>query len=272
VDPNSVLGKVRLILDAFGPDDVDLSLTEIAGRTGVAKASIHRICTDLVGLGLLERNSRRYQLGLRLFELGAQVPRQRVLRRAALPIMEDLLNTTHEAVHLAVRVGCEVMYVEKLSPARHEFKPSRIAGRMPMHCTATGKVLLAHASPSLFEAVSTTLRRLTTHTITSPSQLMRQLNRVLDKGYAIEQEETRMGYLSVAVPVLDHQGAAVGALSITAPTFRANIDRLISALRVAGQMTSRRFVAETHMVAEREGAPRRVESRPHRAERPRQAG
>ena len=94
VDLASVLGKARLILDTFDSDTTDLSLTELTRRSGVAKASVHRLAGELVEWGLLERAGTKYRLGLRLFELGQMVPRQRILRDAALPYMEDLLSAT----------------------------------------------------------------------------------------------------------------------------------------------------------------------------------
>lgn len=245
MDDDSLLGKVRLILDAFGPLDADLSLAQLVDRTGVAKASVHRICQDLVDWGLLERSDRRYQLGLRLFELGQHVPRQRVLRRAALPVMDDLLRATQETVHLAVRDGLQVLYIDKLAPTRHEVLASRVGGRMPLHCTATGKALLANSSPDIVnDVMSAGLARLTRHTITQRAALHRELTRIKEDGFAVEREESVLGNLGVAVAVLDAEGETVGALSITAPTFRAKIDRLASALRVAQHTVSRRLVGD----------------------------
>ena len=108
---SSVLGKARMILDAFDTDHSDLSLTELTRRSGVAKATVHRLVGELVEWGLLERAGTKYRLGLRLFELGQLVPRQRILRDAALPYMEDLLLATQETVHFAVRDGIDVLYI-----------------------------------------------------------------------------------------------------------------------------------------------------------------
>ncbi|GAA2591012.1 IclR family transcriptional regulator [Dactylosporangium fulvum] len=244
MERDSLLGKVRLILDSFGPEDAELSLAQLVARTAVAKASVYRICQDLVDWGLLERSGQRYQLGLRLFELGQQVPRQRVLRRAALPIMDDLFRATQETIHLGVLDGLQVLYIDKIAPTRHEVPASRVGGRMPLHCTATGKALLANAPAGLVEAVTKAgLARLTPYTITQRGMMHRELKRIRELGYAVEREECVLGNLAVAVAVLDGEGEAVGALSITAPSFRADPERLASALRVAQHTVSRRLMS-----------------------------
>ena len=149
-DMSSVLGKARLILDAFGSD---LSLSELARRSGVAKASVHRLAGELVEWGLLERAGTNYRLGLRLFELGQMVPRQRILRDAALPYMEDLLVVTQETVHFAVRDGIDVLYIEKIIGHRGLRQQSRVAGRLPLYCTATGKMILAFSPQPILDEV-----------------------------------------------------------------------------------------------------------------------
>lgn len=241
---NSVLGKARLIIEAFTAEDDSLSLSELVRRTGVAKASVHRLAQELLGWGVLERAGSRYRLGLRLFEIGQRVPRQRILREAALPYMEDLLLATHETVHFAIHDGLDVLYVEKLMVHRGLRKQSRVAGRLPLFCTATGKVILAFSPPALFhEVVRRGLTPMTHRTITQPGLLQAQIGRVRTEHLAIEAEETRLGYTSLAVPVFGDTGALAGALSITAPTFRMNQARFTAALRTAALGVSRTLQA-----------------------------
>lgn len=226
----SVLGKTRLILEAFLVDD-DLSLTELSRRTGIAKASVHRLAQELVDWGMLERSATGYRLGMRAFELGSRVPRFRVLRDALRPYMERLHFDWKESVHLAVLDGLEVLYLEKIAPGPRSARPSRIAGRMPLHCTATGKILLAFSPPDLFEeAVARPLERVTPSTIVLPPILREQLGKARETGYATETEETAIGYCSAAVPLFGASGLLLGALSITAPTFRAHTTQYVAAL------------------------------------------
>jgi DNA-binding IclR family transcriptional regulator len=234
---NSVLGKVQLILEAFGPDDEHLSLTEIARRSGVAKASVHRLARELLCWGLLERHGSDYRLGMRLFEIGQRVPRQRILRDAARPYMEDLYQATGETIHLAVPDGREVLYLEKVSGHGQITRPSRVAGRMPLHATATGKVLLAFGAAHLLdEVLATPLERVTPYTVVAPGLLRRELARARELGYAVEREQCREGFTSVAVPLCH---PTTGALAITAPTFRADVARFAGLLTTIGPRIAR---------------------------------
>lgn len=236
VGGKSVLSKVQLILEAFGPDDEHLSLTEITRRSGVAKASVHRLAQELLQWGLLERRGSSYWLGMRLFEIGQRVPRQRILRDAARPYMEDLYQATNETIHLAVLDGLEVLYLEKVSGHGQITKPSRVAGRMPLHCTATGKVLLAFGPRRVVdEVLAGPLERLTPYTVSGPGLLLQELARARDVGYAVEREQTREGFMSVAIPLIGATGAITGALSVTAPAFRADVLKFAGLLNMVGR-------------------------------------
>lgn len=240
----SVLGKVQLILESFGHDDEHLSLTEITRRSGVAKASVHRLAQELLRWGVLERHGSDYRLGMRLFEIGERVPRQRILREAARPYMEDLRQAINETVHLAVLDGLEVLYLEKITGRGQATRPSRVAGRMPLHCTATGKVLLAFGPRSLVDdVVAAPLERLTPHTVATPGLLLNELTRAREAGYAVEYEQTRVGYLSVAVPLFGATGATMGALSVTATVSRADVQKFAGLLDMVGRRITKTICA-----------------------------
>ncbi|MEW2443679.1 IclR family transcriptional regulator [Micromonospora marina] len=236
---NSVLGKARLILESFQHDDVELSLSELSRRTGISKPSVHRLAQELVDWGMLERSGFEYRLGMRAFELGSRVPRFRVLRDAARPFMERLHFATKEAVHLAVLDGLEALYLEKVAAAQSA-KPSRIAGRMPLHATSSGKVLLAFSPPSVLEEVvgGRELRRLTPHTTVAPGLLVEQIRRIRANGWGVEHEEIAAGYCSVAVPLFTGNRLLLGALSIAAPTYRADVPKLATALTEVSRRVS----------------------------------
>lgn len=234
-DPmNSVLGKVRPILEAFTVDDSALSLAELVRRTGVAKATVHRLAQELVIWGLLERSGCDYRLGLRLFEMGQRVHRQRILREVAQPYMEELLLATQETIHFAIHDSLDVVYLEKIFPHRGLSQESRVAGRLPLYCTATGKAIMAYSPKTLFlEVVENGLTPFTRHTVTSPGRLRAQLERIRAEGIATEAEEVRLGYTSMAAPVFGRHATLVGALSITAPTYRMDPAGHAGALRTA---------------------------------------
>jgi DNA-binding IclR family transcriptional regulator len=128
----SVLGKARLLLEAFDVDSAALSLTELSRRSGVAKATTHRLANALVEWGVLERAGTKYRLDLRLFELGQLVPTRRISRDAALPYLQELHAATAATVHFAIRDGLDVLYIDKISGYGAVGTPSdraRLVGR-----------------------------------------------------------------------------------------------------------------------------------------------
>src|SRR5690349_12370514 len=148
-DTTSVLGKVMAVLSSFTVDDHGVSLAELARRTGLAKGTLHRVLADLVEVRLLDRTAGGYRLSGQLFQLGMRASVERQLLEVATPFMEDLYERTHETVHLGVLEGQEVVYVAKIGGHRQVRSPSRIGGRMPLHCTAIGKALLANSPREL---------------------------------------------------------------------------------------------------------------------------
>jgi DNA-binding IclR family transcriptional regulator len=233
-DTNTVLGKVVTVLYAFGADDDALPLAEIARRTGLPKTTLHRLLGDLTETHLLERDGLGYRLGGALFELGLRASLERGLLEVAIPFLQDLYERTHETVHLGVREGIEVVYVEKIGGHRQAATPSRIGGRMPLHCTAIGKALLAYSPPDvLAQRVTAGLPALAPRTITAPGLLRRQLARVIETGTAFEYEESAVGLVCVAAPVLDPQDQAIAAISVSGPSIRFHPEEHANSVRAA---------------------------------------
>ncbi len=228
------------ILGAFRPADVDVSLSELAGRTGLPKATVHRLARQLAEFGAVEVSARGVRVGMRLFELGQLAAHPRSLRDAAAPFLADLHEATGETVHLAVADGHDVVYVQKLENRRAPALGSRVGGRMPAYCTAVGKALLAHAPPDrVQEILGGRLRGRTPRTVIAPGLIERELQRVRETGLAEEHEESTVGIACVASPVLDRHGAAVAAVSITARVANARTERLAPAVRTAALGISR---------------------------------
>ncbi len=241
-DAKSVLGKARLILEAFEVDDDRLALTEISRRTGVPKTSVYRLAQVLVDWGVLERAESDYRLGIRLFELGARVPRIRLLRETVHPYVSRLQVSTNETVHLAVLDGLDSFFIEKETGFTQDPRPTRTAGRTHLHCSATGKVLLAFHSDDLMEAViQKGLVRRTPRTITNPRVLREKIAEVRQRGYAIEHEELTTGYMAVGVPIIGDDRIGVGAISICAPTFRADVPRYLQSLNAVRQQVEAHY-------------------------------
>ena len=246
VPPKSVLARGLMLLDAFGPDDTELSLAELAKRTGLPKPTAHRLVGALLAWGGLERAEGGYRLGITLFELGQRVPRRRDLREAALPYLEDLYEATHENIHLAVQDGRHTLFLEKVSGHRSTPIMSGVGGRMPVHCTATGKVFLALGPPDYFRTVvASGLARCTPRTIVMPGLLRSELARAMQRGYYVNREEAEVGVAAVAAPVYDHRRQPIAAISITGNAQRLDLERLAPAVRTAALSLSRELCRDT---------------------------
>ncbi len=240
----SVLGRAASVLDAFGADAPELGVSELARRTGLAKSTAHRLVGDLVKLGWLEQSGPKVRLGLRLFELGQLVPRQRALKDAALPFMEDLREATGNNVHLAVLEGIEVVYVEILRVRDSQPLPSRVGGRMPAHATGVGKAILAFSPGELVKArIEAGLVRRTAYTIIMPGPFLRELSAIRESGISYDRQESQMGVVCTAAPVFGVDGTVVGSLSVTGRSERLDIERMAPAVRTAALALSRQLGA-----------------------------
>jgi DNA-binding IclR family transcriptional regulator len=217
----SVASRLFAILDAFtSPPAGALSLTEISQRAGLPLSTTHRMIAEWVAWGGLARlDDGRYSLGLRLWEVGVQTPTARNLRTLALPYLEDLFEATREHVHLAILDGSDALYVEKLSGHQPVHVISRVGGRLPLHATGVGLVLLAFAPPELIDDyLATPLTKFTPSTMTEPTEVRRRLAEIRATGVARMREEMTPGSSSLAAPILDRTGQVVAAVSAVTRT------------------------------------------------------
>jgi len=236
-------GRLLAVLDAFGPDHRALSLSEIARRAGLSLSTAHRLVCELANWGALERGpTGRYSIGLRLLELAALSPRGLGLREAAFPYLDDLHHRTRGNVHLGVRDGAEVVYVETISACATHPTSGHMGDRWPMHVTGTGLVLLAYGERDLQERVLRgPLERLTPLTVTDPAQLRRELAQIRQSGFAVARGRITLPDLVVAVPVYDQFGGVAAAISVVVETERAKPRVLANMLTVASGAITRRL-------------------------------
>ncbi|MGH3370417.1 MAG: IclR family transcriptional regulator [Nocardioidaceae bacterium] len=232
----SVTARVLAILDAFDTAHRELRLSEIARRADLPLPTAHRLVAELASWGaLVRRESGSYVVGRKIWDLGLLAPAQTGLREVASPFLHDIYGATLATVHLAVREGAKVLYLDRL--AGHASVPvvSQVGSRLPMHATGVGKVLLAYAPEDVQLAVLSNLERITPYTITAPGRLRQELARVRQEGFAQTSEEMSLGACSVAVPVRGQSDQVVAALGIVVPSLKRDRARLVAALQVAAQ-------------------------------------
>ena len=237
---DTVTSRVLGILDAFTAERPQLPLSQISRRTGLPLTTTHRLVGELTRWGALERDEAGdYRIGLRLWEAASLAPRSVGLREAALPFLEDLYEATHQNVQLAVLDGTDAVYIERISGRDAVHVITRPGGRLPLHATGVGLVLLAYAPDDVLERVlSAPLRRYTRRTITDPGRLRRELAEVRRTGVAISRRQIELISISVAAPIRA-AGQVVAALSVVVPSENADPRRYTPAVVAAAHGISR---------------------------------
>ena len=190
------------MLRAFRLDDTHLTVDELVDRTGLPSGVVLELVEALVTARLLDPTGTSYRLSTLMFELGMRASAERGLIEVATPFLEDLYERTRETVHLGVREQLDVVYISKIGGHGFTEVPSRIGERLPLHCTAIGKVMLANADDATFDAV--VKRGLTPagpKTVTVPAVLHAQLQTIAEAGLAFEYEESTAGIACIAAPI-----------------------------------------------------------------------
>lgn len=226
--------RLLAVLGVFSEDRATLTLSEIASGASLAPATAHRLVAELVEWGALVRtDAGRYVVGRRLWKLGMLAPDQSDLRDVASPFLHDIYGATLATVHLAIRDGDQVLYLDRL--AGHASVPavSRIGARLPLHATGVGKVLLAYAPEEVRDRVLGSLDRMTPYTVTQVGKLVSELRRVHRDGFAQTVEEMTLGACSVAVPVRRRNDEVIAALGVVVPNLGRDRAKLVASLQVA---------------------------------------
>jgi DNA-binding IclR family transcriptional regulator len=243
----SVLSRAVRIIEAFTSTERQLTVTQIARRTGLHIATASRLVTELVRHGLLARlPDGRVEIGVRLWELGQRASPTLSLREAAMPMLQDLHDVVGHHVQLGVLDGDEVLFLERLSAPGAVINYTRIAGRQPLHASSSGLVLLAAATAERQEQIlAGPLERLTEATVTHPAQLRALLAGVRRDRHVITNGHIHPDATGVAVPVHDATGSVVAALSAIVPN-DGRAFTLVPALTAASRVVTRRLGNPSH--------------------------
>lgn len=239
--PMTAAQRALAILECFDQDHLLLTLSEISRRSTLSLSTTHRLVGELREWGALERvPDGRYAIGMRILELGSLEPQGMRLREVALPFLGDLQAATNANVHLSVRDGHDVVYVESLHARGGADVLSRLGGRWPLHATATGLVLLAFAPHEFREEVlSSPLKQFTPRTVTCPDRLRHVLADVRRTGVGMVEDSITPNCVSVGVPVRGPRDQIVGAVAVTVPATKASPHALLPALSATARAISR---------------------------------
>lgn len=230
------------VLKSFSIENPERGVGEISRELGLHKSTISRLMMTLERGGLLTRDpeSKRYRLGISLIGLAAQVVSFMDVREVARPFLRRLADDCQESVNLVVLDGQEVVNLEQFIPPKRQVKNiGRPGRRMCPHCTAAGKVLLAHLGEGeLDEILCAGLPKFTSNTIVDAGELRQELVQVRAQGYAAVTEELERGLNAIAAPVYDHTGQVVAAASVAGPAYRLPADILAHLAAQLKQVTA----------------------------------
>lgn len=216
---DSSTDRLVRILETFTPTRTVQTTAEIGRRAGLPSSSAHRIVAELVAAGLLERDDdRRVRIGTRLWELATRSSGALRLRQAAMPYMERVQSRVREHTQLAVLEQDEALFLERLSSPTSGANITRVAGRLPLHASSSGLVLLAFADHDFRERIlSSPLTPLTRSTLSDPAAVRGKLAEVRTLGHAIAPGYIEEVSTGIAVPVRDETSTVIAALSVVLP-------------------------------------------------------
>ncbi len=241
-DTGSSLRRAFALLEAFTADRPELSVRELADRSGVPRSTAHRIARELTAWGALERGAGGLRLGVKLFELGTRAPSPATLREAASPYLHTLNEVSGLTANLAILEGGEIVYLEKIATASLRVPHSRLGGRGAAHATALGKAILAYSDAATVDGIARgSLAPLTAATVTSETRLRAELAGVRREGLAYDVEESRAGLFCVAAPVFDAHGAVLAAVSVTGATALAQATQFAPVVMATARSITQRL-------------------------------
>ncbi|MBO9127885.1 IclR family transcriptional regulator [Rhizobium sp. 16-488-2a] len=220
------LVKIMRVLECFSVNDRALSLSEICDRTGFPRSTTHRLMASLKEVGFLDQDRERdkYRLGLKLFEFGNIVLMNLDLHREARPIVEALKRMSGQMVHLAIFDGQSAVVIHRADPSPDHAPTSTSIENAPVHCTSVGKAILAwQPEPVIQKIVQAGLRSYTDATITTGPTLFSELDRVRQRGYAIDDGEHQPGLRCVGAPIRDQFGHVIAGISVSGPSWQINM-------------------------------------------------
>ncbi|WP_270726015.1 IclR family transcriptional regulator [Shimia sp. Alg240-R146] len=223
--------RTLLILEVLGKSDQPMTATQINEQLGLPKQTVHRLCVTLEENGFLTRpgNSKKYQVGRRLRDLGSGLLHNSRDHVARHQILKEVADSIGETVNYAVPGNEGMNYLDRVEtdwPFRIQLP---IGTSVPFHCTASGKVFLASLTRKKRETLvaSIYLRSMTRHTHSDPQALLDELNKIRGQGYSLDQEEFLEGMVAIAVPVVDPRGRFVAGLACHGPTQRMSLAEVI---------------------------------------------
>lgn len=219
---------------------------ELASRMDISPSTCHRLLNTLESKGYVAREEKKYHLGYKVFQLKGLTRKQERVKRIVRPFMEELEIKCGNTVGLGMRRGLNVIPIEIVRGSQYLMVNNNLGKPIPLHATSLGKSLLAFCPEEVRRLILSqiTLSRRTDKTIISKGKLIAELDKVRERGYAVDNEEFTEGVVCVGVPVLEVTDYPKYAVSVLSPAARMNddkIDKIAGGLKDVRERVARRF-------------------------------
>ncbi|MED3881561.1 IclR family transcriptional regulator [Priestia megaterium] len=214
------------ILDLFDEHTTELKITDISDQIGLHKSTVHSLLKTLQQRGYINQNleNGKYGLGMKLFERGNYVIQSLDIRKLAKKYLMDLSAKTGQTTHLVILDGKEGTYIDKVEGPMAVILYSRIGKRIPLHCSAVGKALIAFKEKDEIKKILAeyAYTQQTEFTITNEIEFLQELEKVQSQGYAVDNQENEPGVRCIAAPIRNHENKVIAAISLS--TLIAGVD------------------------------------------------
>lgn len=239
------LARGLAVIRAFDEDHAAMSLSEVAKRTDMTRATARRLLHTLVALGYAELNGKLFTLKPTVLDLGYAYLSSLNLWQVAHPIMQEVVEQVHESCSASVLEGYDLIYVARVPTRRILSIGLSIGSHLPAHSTSMGRVLLSGLSEDALDEYlrEATLTRHTERTVTDPARLRRIVVKTAKNGWTLVDQELEMGMRSIAVPIWGVNRRLIAALNISTHVARMTEDQMVERLLPVLQDASRRISA-----------------------------
>lgn len=238
---DSIIARFVKLVSAFDDRHQTMTVADLSRRTGLPVTTTYRLVNELLNERLLEREpGGAVHVGTKMWELASRGSKMVGLRESALPFMEDVQSVVQHATTLGILDSDEVLYLERIGTHYTVVDISKIAGRLPLHATSSGLILLAH-SPAAYQdtILARPLTKYTDTTLTDPSVLRRHLADIRQRGFAAMPGVIVPETTGIAVPVFGPDNTAVAALSVIVPRTEENTSARVPVLMAGARGVSR---------------------------------
>jgi IclR family pca regulon transcriptional regulator len=239
------LARGLAVVRAFSKDAREMTLSEVAHKTGLTRAAARRFLLTLEALGYVASDGRRFRLTPKVLDLGFSYLSSMDLWDVAMPYMEEVSATIHESCSASVLEGCDIVYVARVPTKRIMSVALSIGARLPAITTSMGRVLLAQLDDDALHQHlgSCPVRRHTEHTVTDLAALRDILRAVRQQGWCLVDQELEEGLIAIAVPVRNKRGRVLAAMNVSTHASRMTGEEVIASYLPILEQTARRMAS-----------------------------